>query len=246
MCCKSACVGLIWFYGPFPGDDSSRAALINGTVPFRELYRSGIYGVDMGVLDFALIGVGLAMDAFAVAICKGLAMPKISPRQTLLIGLFFGGFQALMPFLGWFLGSRFAGYIDAVDHWIAFVLLLYIGGKMLLEAIKEAREAAARPDGMSAEAAEAAAEKFSISELFVMAIATSIDAFAVGITFAFFDANVGLACSIIGGVTVVISVGGVFIGHLFGARFGSWAKMAGGAVLIFIGARILVTGLGIL
>ncbi len=199
----------------------------------------------MGVFDFILIGAGLAMDAFAVAICKGLAMQKISPQQTLLIGLFFGGFQALMPLLGWFLGSRFAGLIDSVDHWIAFVLLLYIGGKMLIEAVREVQEAASRPDGLSAEAAEIEAERFSISELFMLAVATSIDAFAVGITLAFFPVSIGLACAIIGGVTFAISVGGVFIGHLFGARFGAWAKMAGGAVLLFIGFRILLTGLGI-
>ena len=196
----------------------------------------------MGVLDFALMGVGLAMDAFAVAVCKGLAMKRIEPAQTFLIGLFFGGFQALMPFLGWLLGSRFADAIDSVDHWIAFVLLLYIGGKMLIEAIKENREEAAGP--AAPEAGGAAA--FSIAELFVMAIATSIDAFAVGITLSFFEANIGLACGIIGGVTFVISIGGVFIGRIFGAKLGTHAKMIGGVVLIFIGLRILLQGLGIL
>ena len=182
-------------------------------------------------------GVGLAMDAFAVSICKGLSMKKVKWQHGVVIGLFFGGFQALMPFIGWLLGSQFEQYITKVDHWIAFGLLGIIGGKMLFEAIK----------GDEEEECECGKniEKLDIKELFILAIATSIDALAVGITFAFLKYPVGKAVTIIGVVTFVISVAGVYIGNFFGARFKKKAEIAGGIILVGIGVKILLEHLGI-
>lgn len=183
------------------------------------------------------IGVGLAMDAFAVSICKGLAMRKVKWKQAAVIGVFFGGFQALMPFLGWLLGSQFEQYIKSIDHWIAFILLGIIGGKMLVEAVK----------GDEDESGENCDEDkpLDIKEMFVLAIATSIDALAVGITFAFLDYPIGEAVSIIGVTTFVISVAGVYIGNFFGSRYKKKAEIAGGIILIGIGIKILVEHLGI-
>ncbi len=191
----------------------------------------------MGVLmELALMGVGLAMDAFAVAICKGLAMRKVNKKQALVIGLFFGGFQALMPFLGWVLGSRFERYITNIDHWIAFLLLGFIGGKMIVEAVKPA------------EAVEIGQmdPPLDLKELLLLAIATSIDALAVGITFAFLDYPIVEAISVIGIVTFVIAVGGVYVGNFFGNKYKNRAEFAGGLILVILGTRILLTHLGIL
>ncbi len=191
----------------------------------------------MGVLmELALMGVGLAMDAFAVAICKGLAMRKVNKKQALVIGLFFGGFQALMPFLGWVLGSRFERYITNIDHWIAFLLLGFIGGKMIVEAVKPA------------EAVEIGQmdPPLDLKELLLLAIATSIDALAVGITFAFLDYPIVEAVSVIGIVTFVIAVGGVYVGNFFGNKYKNRAEFAGGLILVILGTRILLTHLGIL
>ena len=184
-----------------------------------------------------LMGVGLAMDAFAVSICKGLSMKKVKWQHATIIGLFFGGFQALMPFVGWLLGSQFEQYITKVDHWIAFGLLGIIGGKMLYEAIK----------GDEEEECECGKniEKLDIKELFILAIATSIDALAVGITFAFLKYPVGKAVTIIGVVTFIISLAGVYIGNFFGARFKKKAEIAGGIILVGIGVKILLEHLGI-
>ena len=184
-------------------------------------------------ITLLLMGVGLAMDAFAVSICKGLAMKKVKWQHATVIGLFFGGFQALMPFLGWLLGSQFEQYITKIDHWIAFVLLGIIGGKMLYEAIKGEEE-----DECSCCAEHS--EKINLKELFVLAIATSIDALAVGITFAFLKYPVAKAVTIIGVVTFVISLAGVYIGNFFGSRFKKKAEIAGGIILIGIGAKILL------
>ena len=183
-----------------------------------------------------LIGVGLAMDAFAVSICKGLAMRKVKVRQAAIIGLFFVGFQALMPLLGWLLGSQFEKYIKSIDHWIAFVLLGIIGGKMLIEAIKgeEEEEECNNED-----------EPLDIKEMFILAIATSIDALAVGITFAFLSYPIGPSVVIIGVTTFVISVAGVYIGNFFGSRFKKKAEIAGGIILIGIGIKILLEHLGV-
>lgn len=188
------------------------------------------------IITLFLLGVGLAMDAFAVSICKGLSMKKVKPKNAIIVGLFFGGFQAFMPFLGWLLGSQFEQYIVSVDHWIAFALLGIIGGKMLYEAIKGEEEC--EYDHSIKE------ETLDIKELFILAIATSIDALAVGITFAFLKYPVGLSVTIIGITTFVISVAGVYIGNFFGERFKKKAEIAGGIILVGIGVKILLEHLG--
>lgn len=189
---------------------------------------------DMGFVETFLIGVGLSMDAFAVAVCKGLGMKKINWRHTLIIALFFGGFQALMPLLGWALGTQFASYITPIDHWIAFGLLAFIGGKMLIDAFKG--------EGGCDEACGCGEDepRLDIKELVMLAVATSIDALAVGITFAFFGVNIWLAILIIGVTTFVLSFAGVAIGNQFGSRFEKPATIAGGVVLTLIGVKILV------
>lgn len=184
-----------------------------------------------------LMGAGLSMDAFAVSICKGLSMRKVNKKQCLVIGLFFGGFQALMPFIGWVLGSQFEQYITSIDHWIAFILLGFIGGKMVVEAIREKDEAVevGKMDSL-----------LDLKEMFILAIATSIDALAVGITFAFLQVPIVEAVSIIGITTFVISVIGVYVGNFFGNRYKKKAELAGGIILILIGLKILLEHLGIL
>ena len=184
-----------------------------------------------------LMGVGLAMDAFAVSICKGLSMRKVNKKQCLVIGLFFGGFQALMPFIGWVLGSQFEQYITSIDHWIAFILLGFIGGKMVVEAIRE-KDEAVEVGKMD--------PPLDLKEMFILAIATSIDALAVGITFAFLQVPIVEAVSIIGITTFVISVIGVYVGNFFGNRYKKKAELAGGIILILIGVKILLEHLGIL
>ena len=191
----------------------------------------------MGILELFLIGVSLSMDAFAVAVCHGLSMPKLNLRHGAVIALFFGGFQALMPFLGWLLGSQFAQYIESVDHWVAFGLLALIGGNMVREALSpEDEEESACP----------AADRLDLKRLFMMAVATSIDALAVGITFSFFSVPIGPAVSIIGVTTFCISLGGVVIGNFFGTRYKQRAELTGGIVLILLGTKILLEHLGFL
>lgn len=185
----------------------------------------------MGVAELSLMGVGLAMDAFAVSVCKGLAMRKVNRKQCFLIALFFGGFQALMPLIGWALGIQFADRIASVDHWIAFVLLLYIGGKMIFEAVKE------RKEHVEIEEMDPA---ISVRELFVMAIATSIDALAVGITFSFLQVDIVQAVSIIGVITFFLSGAGVFVGNIFGSKYKTGAELAGGVILVLLGIKILL------
>ncbi len=188
----------------------------------------------MQVWELLLLGVGLAMDAFAVAVCKGLAMRKVNKVHCFWIALFFGGFQALMPVLGYFLGTTFAEKLAAVDHWIAFILLAYIGGKMIADGIKENKEKT-EVDQMD--------PPLDFKELFILAIATSIDALAVGVTFSFLEVSIFLAATIIGVVTFVISAGGVYVGNIFGERYKTRAQIAGGAILVFLGIKILVTHL---
>lgn len=185
------------------------------------------------VIELLLMGVGLAMDAFAVAICKGLAMRKVNKKQAVVIGLFFGGFQALMPFIGWLLGSQFESYITSIDHWIAFILLGFIGGKMIVEALKP--EETVEIKEMDA--------PLDLKEMFLLAVATSIDALAVGITFAFLDYPIVEAISIIGITTFCISVGGVYVGNFFGNKYKNKAEFAGGLILVIIGLRILFSHL---
>lgn len=180
-------------------------------------------------LEVLLIGVGLAMDAFAVSICKGLAMKKVDKKQTLLIAVFFGGFQAIMPLIGWLLGRGFEQYITSIDHWIAFALLGFIGGKMLFDVFRDKDENSEKDDSA-----------LKIKELFVLAVATSIDALAVGITFAFLSYPIAESVAIIGIVTFVISLAGVYIGNIFGKRFEKKAQIAGGIILILIGIKILI------
>lgn len=188
----------------------------------------------MGFVETFLIGVGLSMDAFAVAVCKGLGMKKINWRHTFVIALFFGGFQALMPLLGWALGTQLASLITPIDHWIAFGLLAFIGGKMLVDAFKG-------EDGCDEACACGEDEPgLDIKELVMLAVATSIDALAVGITFAFLGVNIWLAILIIGVTTFVLSFIGVAIGNQFGSRFEKPATIAGGVVLILIGVKILI------
>ena len=186
-------------------------------------------------LELLLIGVGLSMDAFAVAVCKGLGMRRINYRHMLIIALFFGGFQALMPFLGWLLGSRFARYITRYDHWIAFLLLLFIGGKMIWDTLHEGGKEQDFTDS-----------SLDLKELLLMAIATSIDALAMGITFAFLSVSIGKASAIIGCTTFIISAIGVFIGNRFGARYKNKASLTGGIILILIGCKVLLEHLGVL
>ena len=191
----------------------------------------------MGFIEFFLTGIGLSMDAFAVAICKGLGMRKVNYKQMLLIALFFGGFQALMPLLGWLLGRQFEQYITSVDHWIAFTLLVLIGANMLREARKE-------DDTTDAETVYDA--PLPLGQLLLMAIATSIDALAVGISFAFLGVNIWLAIAIIGTTTFLISAAGVFIGNRFGNRYEKRATIAGGIILILLGVKILLEHLGVI
>ena len=191
----------------------------------------------MGFVELFLIGVGLSMDAFAVSICKGLGMKRLNMKQALVIGLFFGGFQALMPLIGWALGTQLADFITPIDHWIAFILLVLIGGKMLFDAFRE---------GDEEEAVDPKDARLDLKELLMLAIATSIDALAVGITFAFLGVNIVWAIAIIGVTTFVLSVVGVAVGHAFGARYEKGATIVGGVVLILIGCKILLEHLGIL
>lgn len=191
----------------------------------------------MSFFEIFMIGVGLSMDAFAVAICKGLNMRKLDKVQTLVIAFFFGGFQALMPFVGWLLGKQFEAYITSFDHWIAFVLLAFIGGKMIWDVFKgDDKDESCCKEGA----------KLDVKELFMLAIATSIDALAVGISFAFLQVNIVSAITLIGCTTFVISAAGVFIGHKFGSKYEDKASLAGGIILILIGLKILLEHLGIL
>ena len=191
----------------------------------------------MGFIELFLIGVDLSMDAFAVSICQGLSMTKIKWGHALTVGLYFGGFQALMPFTGWMLGSQFAGRIQQYDHWVAFVLLVLIGGNMIREALS----------GEEDEAEDAAiGAGLDHKKLFLMAIATSIDALAVGVTFAFLDIAILPAIGIIGTTTFFISVAGVAVGCWFGARYKKRAEITGGVILVLLGVKILLEHLGVI
>ncbi len=201
----------------------------------------------MSLFELFLIAVGLSMDAFAVAICKGLGMKRLDMRQALVIGLFFGGFQALMPTIGWFLGAQFAPLVTPIDHWIAFILLAFIGGKMLFDAIKSDDEQETG-DGVSQDGGDAkgSAPNLDLRELSMLAIATSIDALAVGITFAFLDVDIVPAASFIGVVTFILSVIGVAVGNQFGSRWEKPSTIVGGVALILIGVHILLEHLGVM
>lgn len=186
----------------------------------------------MGLLELFILAAGLSMDAFAVSVCKGLAMPKITVKKTLIVGLWFGGFQALMPAIGYFLGVQFRDKITAVDHWIAFILLGLIGANMIKEACSGG--------------CEEESDSLDLKTMFLLAVATSIDALAVGITFAFLNVHLLSAVSFIGVTTFVLSAIGVKIGNVFGTRYKSKAEFTGGVILILLGLKILLEHLGIL
>ena len=186
----------------------------------------------MGLIELFLIAVGLSMDAFAVSVCKGLAMPKCTFKKAAIVGLWFGGFQALMPAIGYILGAQFQEAIASIDHWIAFVLLALIGGNMIHEALDNDEE-------------EADAS-LDVKNMFLLAVATSIDALAIGITFAFLKVNIIPAVCFIGIVTFIISFAGVKIGNVFGARYKNKAEIVGGVILILLGLKILLEHLGFL
>ena len=191
----------------------------------------------MTFLEIFLVGIGLSMDAFAAAVCKGLAMPKVNKKQTLLIGLYFGVFQAVMPLTGWLLGSQFARHVTKMAPWIAFILLAWIGGGMIRESLtREEQED------------EPEAAELRHKELFMLAVATSIDALAVGVSFSMVELTVPIyaAAALIGCTTFAISVAGVFVGNLFGARYKNRAEFVGGAILILIGLKILLEHFGVL
>ena len=189
------------------------------------------------VIELFLLGVGLSMDAFAVSVCKGLGMRKLNKKQALIIVLYFGGFQALMPFVGWLLGSQFQKYITSIDHWIAFILLGFIGGKMMIEAVREWNEE---------EVVDVMDAPIDHKNMLVLAVATSIDALTVGITFAFLGTPIVEAITIIGITTMVISIAGVVVGNFFGSRYKSKAEFIGGLILVLLGLKILLEHLGIL
>ena len=188
----------------------------------------------MSTYELFIIAVGLSMDALAVAICKGLSMAKMSWKKGIIVGLWFGGFQALMPLIGYLLGAQFESKITAFDHWIAFILLGLIGGNMIREGVSGDEE---KTD-----------DSVSIKSMLPLAIATSIDALAVGVSFSMVELTVPIyaAAALIGCTTFAISVAGVFVGNLFGARYKNRAEFVGGAILILIGLKILLEHFGVL
>ena len=188
-------------------------------------------GFLLNFFSLLLLAIGLSMDAFAVAICKGLSTRQLNWKKMVIVGLWFGGFQALMPTIGYFLGSVFEQYITAIDHWVAFVLLAFIGGNMIKESFGKAEELN---------------DDFGVKTMLLMAIATSIDALAVGITFAFLEVQILPAAGLIGVTTFLLSFVGIYIGNAFGIRYKSRAELAGGIILVVIGVKILLEHLGII
>ena len=180
----------------------------------------------MTIFELIVIAAGLSMDAFAVSICKGLSVRRLRPRHNIICGVYFGGFQALMPVAGWLLGRQFESLIKSIDHWIAFALLVLIGANMIREAVKNEEE------NLN--------DSFSPKTMLPLAVATSIDALAVGVTFAFLDVAIVPAVSIIGVTTFIFSVAGVKIGNVFGAKYKSKAELVGGIVLVAMGIKILI------
>lgn len=185
----------------------------------------------MSILDLFILAVGLSMDAFAVSVCKGLSLGKIKPKHMCIAGAWFGGFQALMPLIGYFLGSFFAEMIEKYDHWVAFVLLAIIGGNMIKESFGKDEKVDSSMD---------------VKSMLLLAIATSIDALAVGVTFAFLQVQIVPAVSFIGVITFIFSAVGVKIGSLFGTKYKSKAELFGVIVLVLIGIKILLEGIGVL
>jgi putative Mn2+ efflux pump MntP len=200
--------------------------------------KIGTEVIFMGILALLLLGVGVSMDAFAVSICKGLAMRKATVKGCMTCGIWFGGFQALMPTIGFFLGTLFAEAIQAIDHWVAFILLAMIGVNMLKEFFEQEEECCCCEEHNA---------DLSVKTMFIMAVATSIDALAVGISLAMAgNVNIWLAAIVIGLCTFGFSAAGVKIGNVFGSRFEKKAQLAGGMILILLGVKILLEHLGIL
>jgi putative Mn2+ efflux pump MntP len=188
----------------------------------------------MTYIEMMLIALGLSMDAFAASISKGLCLSQIKHKYAFIIALFFGGFQLIMPLIGWFLAKSFAVYITSIDHWIAFVLLSFIGVKMIYEAVQKK------------DIECCSTTVIDIKNIVILSIATSIDALAIGVTFAFLpDVDISIAVLIIGLITFCVSYFGVFIGHRFGMKLGKNSEIFGGIVLIFIGTKILIEHLGL-
>ena len=185
----------------------------------------------MGILEVLLIAIGLAMDAFAVSVCKGLSMKKMSWKKAIIVGLYFGTFQGLMPVIGYFLGTTFETLVTQIDHWIAFALLSFIGINMLKEAFSKDTENCN--------------DNVDFKTMIVLAIATSIDALAIGITFAFLKVNLIVSVLMIGIITFILSVIGVKIGNKFGDKYERKAETVGGLILILMGIKILLEHLGI-
>ncbi|MBQ1504763.1 MAG: manganese efflux pump [Oscillospiraceae bacterium] len=185
----------------------------------------------MGILELFIVAVGLSMDAFAVSVCKGLSVGKVRPKHALICGAWFGGFQALMPLAGYFLGRQFESLITSIDHWVVFALLTVIGVNMI-------RESRGEPEELDV--------SFGFKAMLPLAVATSIDALAVGITFAFLQVEIVPAVCLIGATTFVLSAIGVYVGSIFGAKYRSGAELVGGIVLILIGLRILLEHLGVI
>lgn len=181
----------------------------------------------MDLFDLIVTAIALSMDAFAVSIGKGLSVQTLRPKHSLIVGAYFGGFQALMPFLGWLLASSFAEYIRRFDHWIAFVLLALIGANMIREALSKKEE-----EKMDA--------SFGVKTMLPLAIATSIDALATGVTFAMTETNIWLAIAVVGTTTFVFSAVGLRIGHLFGRKYQAKAELLGGVILVLMGIKILI------
>ena len=187
------------------------------------------------MITILLIAVSLALDAFAVSVSSGISVPGFGWRQAVKMGTYFGGFQFAMPLIGWFLGSSVSRYIEAVDHWVAFGLLAFIGGRMIFDTLREK----SRP-------AECRSAEFTLRTLLMQSVATSIDALAVGITLAFLKVNIWAAASFIGVTTFIISAAGVKIGHVFGEKYTNKAELAGGLILMGIGVKILLEHLGVI
>ncbi len=189
----------------------------------------------MGVLEIFILAIGLAMDAFAVAVCKGLSLPKTKIKHYITVGLWFGGFQGLMPLIGYFLGRAFGKYIESIDHWVAFGLLLLIGGNMVKESFERDCDCCEKKDA-----------GLGFLAMLVLAVSTSIDAAATGIVLASRGANIWLSVIIIAAVTFIISAAGVKIGNVFGSRYKRRAELVGGVILVLLGLKMLLEGLNII
>jgi putative Mn2+ efflux pump MntP len=188
----------------------------------------------MTLAELFIIAVGLSCDAFAAAICRGLSIKKVSFKNTLVVGLYFGGFQAAMPLIGYLIGTGFSDLVNKLDHWIALVLLVFIGGKMIFDSFKKEEEC------------DCETAPLGMSKMLPLAIATSIDALAVGVTFAFLKVEILPAVTFIGSVTLILSMIGVKIGNLFGTKYKRKAEIAGGIILILMGIKLLLNHLGII